>query len=49
MTTFGNCLSWRLCISSISISISSSSSSSSSSSKIMSTTQALNDLNDDIW
>ena len=44
MTTFGNCLNWRLCISSISISISSS-----SSSKIMSITQALNDLNDDIW
>ena len=43
--TFGNCLYWRLCISSISI----SSSSSSSSSKIMSITQALNDLNDDIW
>ena len=42
MTTFGNCLYWRLCISSISIS-------SSSSSKIMSITQALKDLNDDIW
>ena len=46
MTTFGNCLYWHLCISSIS---SSSISSSSSNSKIMSTTQALNDLNDDIW
>ena len=45
MTTFGNCLYWRLCISSISISISIS----SSSSKIMSITQALKDLNDDIW
>ena len=43
MTTFGNCLYWRLCISSISISIS------ISSSKIMSITQALKDLNDDIW
>ena len=41
MTTFGNYLYWHLCISSIS--------SSSSSSKIMSTTQALNDFNDDIW
>ena len=44
MTTFGNCLYWRLCISSISISIISS-----SSSKIMSTPQVLNHLNDDIW
>ena len=44
--TFGNCLYWRLCISSISIS---SISSSSSSSKIMSTPQVLNHLNDDIW
>ena len=61
MTTFGNCLYWHLCISSSSSSSSSSissssssssssiSSSSSSSSKIMSITQALNDLNDDIW
>ena len=48
MTTFGNCLYWRLCISS-SISSISISISSSSSSKIMSTPQVLNHLNDDIW